>query len=264
MSHTPSPELGGHLRPSWVHIGGVLGGYPPPAYVAAPAEEVPGLLEDLLEYIDTTSHHPVIAAAVAHVQFESIHPFRDGNGETGRALVQTILRQGGITRFTTPPISAILALNRDGYINALITSRFKGEAGTAAHAESLDPWVSLFSSAAEASCDDAEGLLGRIDAVVSKWDQKLRSRRGHPIATPKTDPARSRTSPRHVHLLGPRSNEGPQPPFPPTPRNPPDTMTTSTAGHGDTVRIRRGLPHVVPLLVLQAHGRCTGGDEGMA
>ena len=178
MDHTPTPEMGGHLRPSWVRIGGVLGGYPPPAYVAPPAEEVPDLLDDLLEYINTTSHHPVTAAAVAHVQFESIHPFRDGNGRAGRALVQTILRKGGITRFTTPPISALLAFNRDGYIDALAAARFEGAAGSLEHVESLDSWVSLFSSTAETSCDYAEGLITRIDAVTRKWDTKLKSRRG--------------------------------------------------------------------------------------
>ena len=178
MDHTPTPEMGGHLRPSWVRIGGVLGGYPPPTYVAPPAEEVPDLLDDLLEYINTTSHHPVTAAALAHVQFESIHPFRDGNGRAGRALVQTILRKRGITRYTTPPVSALLAFNRDEYIDALAAARFEGEAGSLDHVESLDLWVSLFSSVTEASCDHAEGLIARINAVARKWDTKLKSRRG--------------------------------------------------------------------------------------
>lgn len=177
MDHTPVPELGGHLRPSWVLIGGVLGGYPPPAYVAPPAEEVPGLMEDLVEYINSTDHHPVIAAAVAHVQFESIHPFRDGNGRAGRALMQTILRKGGITRYTTPPVSAVLAFNRDGYIDALAESRFEGAAGSPDHAASLDSWVSLFCTTVESSCDYAEGLIARIDAATRAWDGKLGSRR---------------------------------------------------------------------------------------
>lgn len=178
MNHTPNPEMGGRLRPSWVRIGGVLGGYPPPDYVAPPAEDVPELMDDLLEYINATNHHPVIAAAVAHVQFESIHPFRDGNGRAGRALVQTILRKGGVTRYTTPPVSAVLAFNRDEYIDALTAARFEGAAGSLDQVESLDPWVSLFSSTAEASCGYAEGLIARIDAVTRRWDKQLKSRRG--------------------------------------------------------------------------------------
>lgn len=178
MDHTSKPEVGGHLRPGWVRIGGVLGGYPPPDYVAPPAEEVPKLMDDLLEYINTTSHHPVTAAAIAHVQFESIHPFRDGNGRAGRALVQTILRKGGITRYTTPPISAVLAFNRNEYTAALAASRFEGSAGSPDQVDSLDRWVSLFSSTAEASCDYAEGLIARINAITSRWDRKLRSRKG--------------------------------------------------------------------------------------
>lgn len=178
MDHTSRPEVGGHLRPSWVRIGGVLGGYPPPAYVAPPAADVPELMDDLVEYINTTDHHPITAAAIAHVQFESIHPFRDGNGRAGRALVQTILRKGGITRYTTPPISAVLAFNRDSYVDALAASRFEGAAGSADQAGSLDPWVLLFASTAEASCDHAEGLLMRIEAAVDRWERKLTSRPG--------------------------------------------------------------------------------------
>ena len=177
MDHTSKPEVGGHLRPGWVRVGGVLGGYPPPAYVAPPAEEVPELMDDLLEYINTTSHHPVTAAAIAHVQFESIHPFRDGNGRAGRALVQTILRKGGITRYTTPPISAVLAFDRDEYIAALDATRFEGSAGSPDQVKSLDRWVSLFSSTAEASCGYAEGLIARIDAVISRWEKMLKSRK---------------------------------------------------------------------------------------
>ncbi len=178
MDHTSKPEVGGHLRPGWVRVGGVLGGYPPPAYVAPPAEEVPELMDDLLEYINTTSHHPVTAAAVAHVQFESIHPFRDGNGRAGRALVQTILRKGGMTRYTTPPISAVLAFDRDEYIAALDATRFEGSAGSPDQVNSLDRWVSLFSSTAEASCDYAEGLITRIDSVTRRWEKMLKSRKG--------------------------------------------------------------------------------------
>ena len=177
MNRTSKPEMGGHLRSGWVRVGGVLGGYPPPAYVAPPAEAVPELMDDLLEYMNTTSHHPVIAAAVAHVQFESIHPFRDGNGRAGRALVQTILRKGGITRYTTPPISAVLSFDRDEYIAAFDAARFEGSAGLPDQVNSLDQWVSLFCTTAEASCDYAEGLIDRINAVTRRWEKMLKSRK---------------------------------------------------------------------------------------
>lgn len=178
MDHTSKPEVGGSLRPSWVRIGGVLGGYPPPAYVAPPAEEVPRLLEDLLAYINAPDHHPVVAAAIAHAQFELIHPFRDGNGRTGRAMIQTVLRKHGVTRYTTPPISALLALGRDEYTGSLSASHYEGPADGPGRAASLDPWVSMFTSTAEASCDHAKRLIGRIDSVSEKWGESLRSRRG--------------------------------------------------------------------------------------
>ena len=178
MDHTPTPELGGHLRQGWVRIGGVLGGYPPPSYVAPPADEVPRLLDDLLAYINTTSHHPITAAAVAHAQFESIHPFRDGNGRAGRAFIQTILRKRKITRYCTPPISALLAFDRDGYIEALVETRCEGPAGSPKQEDRLDTWVSLFAFTAEASCSHAERLIERINSASRDWETKLASRRG--------------------------------------------------------------------------------------
>ena len=139
---------------------------------------MPGLRDDLVGYINTTGHHPVVAAAVAHAQFEAIHPFRDGNGRTGRALIQAVLRRGGVTRYTTPPISALLALNRDEYIGAIAAACFDGPADPASQAAAFDPWVSLFASTAEASCSYAGGLIAKIDAVVGGWDEKLVGRRG--------------------------------------------------------------------------------------
>ena len=55
---------------------------------------------------------PVLAhAALAHAQFETIHPFEDGNGRTGRALVHAMLRSKGLTRTVTVPISAGLLVD---------------------------------------------------------------------------------------------------------------------------------------------------------
>ncbi len=177
MQSTPTPSLSGRLRTSWVRIGGVLGGYPPPAYVAPPADEVEPLLQDLLAYVNTTSHPPIVAAAVAHAQFESIHPFPDGNGRTGRALIQTVLRKKQATRLWTPPISAILALSQDAYIRALTNSRYEGPPGTA-QAQALDEWVVLFAAITEASCDHAKGLMTQVREISASWEQKLKVRSG--------------------------------------------------------------------------------------
>ena len=66
---------------------------------------------------------PLAQAALAHAQFETIHPFVDGNGRTGRALVQVILRRRGLAPAYVPPISVVLAADRAGYIGGLVAFR---------------------------------------------------------------------------------------------------------------------------------------------
>ena len=62
---------------------------------------------------------PLVQAAIAHAQFETIHPFADGNGRTGRALVQVVLRRRGLTPAFVPPISVVLARDKDRYLKAV-------------------------------------------------------------------------------------------------------------------------------------------------
>ena len=64
--------------------------YIPPEYC-----DIPGLLDELVEYVNTTEDHPLIVAAVVHYQIVTIHPFEDGNGRTARLLSGYILDQNG-------------------------------------------------------------------------------------------------------------------------------------------------------------------------
>ncbi len=179
MKHTGRPEIGGELRPGWVHVGGVLGGYPPPAYVAPPPDSVPELLDDLLNYVNESTHHPVVIAAVAHAQFESIHPFRDGNGRTGRALIQTILCSRGLTQRIIAPMSAVLATRRTEYIAALNKTRYEDITGDDPQAESFDEVVLLFSDVAAQSCIYAKRLMQEIAVISANWQKQSSSRRKH-------------------------------------------------------------------------------------
>ena len=65
-------------------------------YNAPPHELVPGLLDDLDAYLSSRRHRPVLAAALAHAQLETIHPFADGNGRAGRVLIGTVLARYGV------------------------------------------------------------------------------------------------------------------------------------------------------------------------
>jgi Fic family protein len=109
--------------------------------------------------------HPLALAqiAVAHAQFETIHPFPDGNGRTGRALVQSMLRRSGITRSTTVPISGGLLLERDGYFDALGAYR-SGD---------LEPIVRVFSEAAYVATDNGRVLTRALLRARARWDEQM-------------------------------------------------------------------------------------------
>ena len=99
------------------------------AFVPPPEDELPRLLEDLCRFCERDDLPPLLQAAVAHVQFETIHPFADGNGRVGRALIQVILRRRGLTDRGDgsppifPPVSLVLAARRDAYVDGL--TRFR-------------------------------------------------------------------------------------------------------------------------------------------
>ena len=112
----PLDRIAGQIReePSWI------GGTDPSRaeYVGPPAEQVRPLLEDLCEFMNRDDISPVAQAAIAHAQFETIHPFGDGNGRVGRCLIQVLLLRRGLAP-RTPPISLVLGANKDAYISGL-------------------------------------------------------------------------------------------------------------------------------------------------
>jgi len=88
-------------------------------YVVAPAELVTKLLVDLCRFTARTDLDPIAQAAIAHAQFENIHPFDDGNGRTGRALIYTVLRRRGEIANYIPPISLVPASQPKNYVAGL-------------------------------------------------------------------------------------------------------------------------------------------------
>ncbi len=68
---------------------------------------------DLADAVNREDLPPLVQAALVHAQFETIHPFEDGNGRTGRALVQVVFRRRGIAPDYVPPVSVIWAAERD-------------------------------------------------------------------------------------------------------------------------------------------------------
>jgi Fic family protein len=163
LRFTEDREIAGVIRSTQSWIGG--NDYHPigASYVGPPHEQVPELLEDLCRFIDRTDLAAVAQAAIAHAQFENIHPFLDGNGRTGRALIYTVLRRRGEIAHYLPPVSLVLAAEPRNYIGGL-GAYSQGKVGI---------WCGRFGQAATRSASEAERLAGKIEAVQARWLKQL-------------------------------------------------------------------------------------------
>lgn len=159
----------GRLRTEQNWIGG--GSYNPcgAAFVPPSPERVPDLMADLMAFVSGTAYSPLVQAAVAHAQFETIHPFVDGNGRTGRALIHVVLRRRGLAPRFVPPISLALATDSDGYVAGLTEFRYVGDPADAAAATGVADWVDRFARAALRATTDAAAFARRLDALEEEW-----------------------------------------------------------------------------------------------
>ncbi len=191
---TPIEKLGGAVRDQQNWVGG--NSYNPleASYVPPAPEHVPELLADLATFLNRSDVAPVVKAALAHAQFESIHPFIDGNGRTGRALIYSSLKRDGAIGEAVPPISLIMATHSDSYVQALDGFRAEG----ADMATALNEWVSYFSGAVADACDEALLFEKQMEAMRQNWlgaigkprngsalDLLLERMVGMPLFTPK-------------------------------------------------------------------------------
>lgn len=135
-------------------------------FVAPRCELVPELIDDLIAFSQRTDVPALILTAIAHAQFETIHPFTDGNGRTGRALAQALLRHRDVTRAVAVPVSAGLLADVDGYHRAL----------TGYRSGDLDPIVARFTEASVRAVANARQLIAEIDEIRAGWQEQLRAR----------------------------------------------------------------------------------------
>ena len=117
------PEIAGRWREEQVWIGGDSFGPHGAAFIPPHHDHVPALMADLVKFTRRADLPLLSQAAIAHAQFETIHPFPDGNGRTGRALIHAMLRGHGLTRNVTVPVSAGLLTDTNGYFDALTAYR---------------------------------------------------------------------------------------------------------------------------------------------
>lgn len=146
-------EHAGQLRDQLVWVGGDS---PVSArHVGPDHHQVARHLDDLVAFMRRDDMPALVQAAIAHAQFETIHPFTDGNGRTGRALIPALLRRRGVTRKLSVPISAGLLGDTDRYFDALTDYR-AGNPG---------PIVERFTAAVGDSLSNATQLRSDVAAV---------------------------------------------------------------------------------------------------
>lgn len=161
-----APEIAGVLRGAQVWIGG--SDYSPAGAMFVPPHQrhLTELMADLGEFMARDDLPALAQAAIAHAQFETIHPFADGNGRTGRALVHVVLRERGLTTSSALPLSAGLLTDTAAYFAALDAYR-GGE---------VDRLVQLFARAALNAAERGSWLAAELVAVREEWNEQLTAR----------------------------------------------------------------------------------------
>lgn len=134
----------------------------PPAYIPACMDE---LEASMLRYTPREDEPwelaPVAQIAIAHAQFETIHPFADGNGRVGRLLMPLILAAEGY-----PPLylSGVLLRYRRAYYDALADVQLRGD---------WTPWLTLLCRAVVSACDNAVTIAQDLNALRERWLAEL-------------------------------------------------------------------------------------------
>lgn len=132
-------------------------------FVPPPPETVDDYMDDLLAFANRDDVPVLAQAAIAHAQFESIHPFTDGNGRIGRALVNAILRRRGSTTRVVIPIASALVARPDRYFDLLGEYRD----GRAA------PIISAFAHASRIAARESLTTAKRLREIPEDWRARL-------------------------------------------------------------------------------------------
>ncbi|GAD87652.1 hypothetical protein NCAST_36_00340 [Nocardia asteroides NBRC 15531] len=160
------PTQAGRWRDQQVWIGGSNLGPHLADFVPPHHDRVPPAIADLIRFIDRTDVPALAHTALAHAQFETIHPFTDGNGRTGRALVHAMLSGRQLTRHITVPISAGLLVNTGSYFDALTRYR-SGDP---------EPIVRQFVDATFYAIGSGRGLVDELRAVRAAYREQTTAR----------------------------------------------------------------------------------------
>ncbi|HEX5588529.1 MAG TPA: Fic family protein [Acidimicrobiia bacterium] len=159
-----SSDLDDLHKGAWRDRLGWVGGPTPQraAHVATPHDRIDSLMRDLVDQANATTYDPVTAAALVHAQFETIHPFADGNGRIGRILIGWMLhRRPGMA--VPPPISVAFLRDVGGYLSGLTLFRTAGP----------DEWVRWFARTVEHAATSSSATLAAVSDLVASWPARL-------------------------------------------------------------------------------------------
>jgi Fic family protein len=162
----------GELRRSQNWVGGKRPGKA--VFVPPPPEKVPALLADLERFIHAPAPKlpPLVRIALVHAQFETIHPFLDGNGRIGRLLIAALLEHWGLLPEPLMYVSGYLKQHQAQYYRHLSAIRTHGD---------WEGWVAFFLEGVEASAQEAERGIVAIASLVAADRRRL-------LAAPKAGP----------------------------------------------------------------------------
>ncbi len=172
LEHTRDAHLAGVVRTSQNWIGGNNHNPYGAAFVPPPEDEVPRLLADLARLMNRQDLSPTLQAAIAHAQFETIHPFADGNGRVGRCLIHLAYRRAELAPRFVPPVSLVLATESDAYVRGL-TSYRTGRP---------EEWYMDFALTVIRACRAARQLSQQIDELEERWMEAARRPRRNSTA----------------------------------------------------------------------------------
>lgn len=162
MASEPARVMPGEFRREQNWIGGRLDSPIDARYIPPPETEVESLMEDLLAFVNRDDVPGVAQAAIAHAQFETIHPFVDGNGRVGRCLIHVVLRRRGVAPRFVPPVSVVLAARAKSYVEGLVGYR-KGR---------IMEWCSSFARACERAALLSIDLAEAIATLEAEWFER--------------------------------------------------------------------------------------------
>lgn len=160
------PEHAGRWRTEQVWIGGGNIGPHRADFIPPHHDRVVAAMDDLMKFVGRDDIPAIVHTALSHAQFETIHPFTDGNGRTGRALVHAMLGAGGLTRHVTVPISAGLLVNTAAYFDALGSYR----------AGDVEPIVRQFIDATFLAIGHGGVLVGQLRMVRAGYREQTNAR----------------------------------------------------------------------------------------